>query len=162
MKLSRERILEAGLAIVEREGWDALSMRRLAQELDVWPMAVYRYFQDKDALVEGLVDAAAGAVELPSRRGSWRSRMRTLLSGARGALRRPSGELAIAAGRSNERLAQAGLQLLAEAGLREAEAASAWRALFGYAVGFPASDGDERGDFDYGLERLLDGIESRT
>ena len=162
MKLSRERIVEAALALVEREGWDALSMRRLAQELDVWPMAVYRYFQDKDALVEGVVDAAAGSVELPSRRGSWRTRMKSLLRGARTALRRPAGDLAVAAGRGNERLTDAGLGLLTEAGLSEAEAASAWGALFGYAVGFPALDGEGQGEFDYGLERLLDGIESRT
>jgi AcrR family transcriptional regulator len=162
MRLSRDRIVEAALGVVEREGWDALSMRRLAQELDVWPMAVYRYFQDKDALVEGLVDAAAESVELPARRGSWRTRMKALLHGARDALGRPAGGLAIGAGRSTGRLAQAGLALLAEAGLRGAEAARAWQALFGYAVGFPALDGDERGDFDYGLERLLDGIESRT
>jgi AcrR family transcriptional regulator len=162
MRLSRDRIVEAALGVVEREGWDALSMRRLAQELDVWPMAVYRYFQDKDALVEGLVDAAAESVELPARRGSWRTRMKALLHGARDALGRPAGGLAIGAGRGTERLAEAGLALLAEAGLREAEAARAWQALFGYAVGFPALDGDERGDFDYGLERLLDGIESRA
>jgi AcrR family transcriptional regulator len=162
MKLSRERIVDAALAVVEREGWDALSMRRLAQELDVWPMAVYRYFQDKDALVEGLVDAAAESVELPARRGSWRTRMRALLGGAREALRRPAGERAVAAGRGNERLAEAGMELLTEAGLGADEAASAWRALFGYAVGFPAQDGEERRDFDYGLERLLDGIESRA
>jgi AcrR family transcriptional regulator len=162
MKLSEERIVEAALALVEREGWDALSMRRLAQELDVWPMAVYRYFQDKDALVEGLVDAAAGSIDLPTGRGSWRTRMKALLHGARRALRLPSGELAVAAGRSNERLARAGRALLAEAGLGGKEADSAWQALFGYAVGFPALDGEEPGGFDYGLERLLDGIESRT
>jgi AcrR family transcriptional regulator len=124
-------------------------------------MAVYRYFQDKEALVEGLVDAAADSVELPARRGSWRTRMKALLRDTREALRRPSGELATTRP-GNERLARAGLGLLAEAGLRQAEAATAWRALFGYAVGFPAVGDDERDDFDYGLERLLDGIESRT
>jgi hypothetical protein len=84
------------------------------------------------------------------------------LHGARVALGRPAGGLAIGAGRGTGRLAEAGVALLAEAGLREAEAARAWQALFGYAVGFPALDGDERGEFDYGLERLLDGIESRV
>src|SRR5438874_3715603 len=37
-RLSRDRILDAALALVGREGHEALSMRRLAQELDVWPM----------------------------------------------------------------------------------------------------------------------------
>jgi AcrR family transcriptional regulator len=167
MALSRERIIEVALAVVEQEGWDALSMRRLAQELDVWPMAVYRYFQDKDALAEGLVDAAAAKVELPARRGSWRARLSSLLRGARAALRWPSSTLAVGADRalltpSGERISEAGLDLLAEGGLRGEEAATAWRALFGYAVGFPAVDGEDRGEFDYGLERLLDGIESSS
>jgi AcrR family transcriptional regulator len=162
MALSRNRIVEAALAVVEREGWDALSMRRLAQELDVWPMAVYRYFQDKEALIEGLADAAAERVELPTGRGSWRTRMRSLLTSARAALRRPSGAPGAAARASGERLSDAGLELLAEAGLSGREAARAWRALFGYAVGFPDLDGAARADFDYGLERLLDGIESRA
>jgi TetR/AcrR family tetracycline transcriptional repressor len=52
--LSRERIVDAAFRLLEQDGWDALSMRRLAQELDVWPMAVYRYFRDKDELVEAL------------------------------------------------------------------------------------------------------------
>ena len=163
MALSRERIIEAGLAVLERDGWEGLSMRRLAQELDVWPMAVYRYFQDKDALVEGLVDAAVNTIELPARRGSWRTRLTALLRGARAALRRPSGELGAAtAGRSGGRLADAGVALLAEAGLDDEEANRTWGALFGYAVGFPAPEDGAPDDFDYGLELLLDGIVSRT
>jgi len=47
-RLSRERVLEAALALAEREGLEALSMRRIAQELDVWPMSLYRYFHDKE------------------------------------------------------------------------------------------------------------------
>src|SRR3954453_13226884 len=52
--LSRERILEVALELASAEGVEALSMRRLAQELDVWPMSVYRYFQDKDALLDAM------------------------------------------------------------------------------------------------------------
>src|SRR5205814_741573 len=52
--LSHEWILEVALELAEAEGIEALSMRRLAQELDVWPMSVYRYFQDKDALLDAM------------------------------------------------------------------------------------------------------------
>jgi AcrR family transcriptional regulator len=65
--LSRERILQVALAIAEREGIESLSMRRLAQELDVWPMSVYRYFQDKDALLDAMAAGAAAGVTRPSR-----------------------------------------------------------------------------------------------
>src|SRR5947208_5220887 len=78
-KLSRERILEAAVDVVEREGLDALSMRRLAQELDVWPMSVYRYFRDKDELLDAVVGRAAERVSLPGEAGSWREQLRGLL-----------------------------------------------------------------------------------
>src|SRR3954466_8517319 len=82
-RLSRRRILDAARAIAQGEGIDALSMRRLAQELDVWPMSVYRYFQDKDALLDAVAASAAEELELPSRRGSWRTQITQLLNSAR-------------------------------------------------------------------------------
>src|SRR3954466_5274956 len=91
--LSRERIIDAAVGLLEEDGWDALSMRRLAQELDVWPMAVYRYFRDKDELVDALVDHAAGRMELPGTEGSWRERLRGPLAAARVPLRRRPPEL---------------------------------------------------------------------
>src|SRR3954466_3374483 len=81
-RLSRRRILDAARAIAQGEGIDALSMRRLAQELDVWPMSVYRYFQDKDALLDAMAsDLMAQLPELPAS-GSWRERMHDLLDEA--------------------------------------------------------------------------------
>lgn len=56
-KLSRERVLAAAVALVDREGLSALSMRRLGAELDVEAMALYRYADNKDALLDGLVEA---------------------------------------------------------------------------------------------------------
>src|SRR5215212_1615894 len=80
--LSRERILEVALDVAGRDGIESLSMRRLAQELDVWPMSVYRYFQDKDALLDAMAAAAAADVARPSRRGSWRTQITALLEDA--------------------------------------------------------------------------------
>src|SRR4051812_47064186 len=56
-RLSRERVLAAALALVDREGLSALSMRRLGAELGVEAMALYRYAASKDALLDGLVEA---------------------------------------------------------------------------------------------------------
>ncbi|WP_411151298.1 TetR/AcrR family transcriptional regulator [Streptomyces sp. A30] len=56
-RLNRERVLEAALDLVDREGLSALSMRRLGTELGVEAMALYRYAASKDALLDGLVEA---------------------------------------------------------------------------------------------------------
>ncbi|MFD0274850.1 TetR/AcrR family transcriptional regulator [Kitasatospora sp. NPDC127111] len=56
-RLSRERVLAAALDLVDHEGLSALSMRRLAAELGVEAMAIYRYAPGKDALLDGLVEA---------------------------------------------------------------------------------------------------------
>lgn len=54
--LERDEILERALQIVDREGRDELSMRRLAKELGVTPMALYHYVRDKKSLMSALVD----------------------------------------------------------------------------------------------------------
>lgn len=56
-KLSRERVLKAALDLVDAEGLAALSMRRVAAELGVEAMALYRYAPSKDALLDGLVES---------------------------------------------------------------------------------------------------------
>ncbi len=55
--LSRERILATALEIADAHGPDALTMRRVATELGVDPMALYRHVRNKDALLDGVVDA---------------------------------------------------------------------------------------------------------
>ncbi|MFF3447801.1 TetR/AcrR family transcriptional regulator [Streptomyces sp. NPDC002667] len=56
-RLSRERVLAAALDLVDEEGLSALSMRRLGARLGVEAMALYRYADGKDALLDGLVEA---------------------------------------------------------------------------------------------------------
>ena len=76
-RLTRERVVEAALALVDREGVDALSMRRLGRELGVEGMALYRYVSDKDELLRavGKLVLADLELELPGR-GSWKERIR--------------------------------------------------------------------------------------
>jgi AcrR family transcriptional regulator len=64
-RLSREQILAAAQAIIEHEGIDALTMRRLAGELDSSAMAVYRHVRDKDQLLVLLLDRLAADVRTP-------------------------------------------------------------------------------------------------
>ncbi|MFJ6777175.1 TetR/AcrR family transcriptional regulator [Kitasatospora sp. NPDC091257] len=56
-RLSRPLVLGAAVALVDREGLGALTMRRLAAELGVESMALYRYTPGKEALIDGLVEA---------------------------------------------------------------------------------------------------------
>ncbi|KPH97093.1 transcriptional regulator, TetR family [Actinobacteria bacterium OV450] len=56
-RLNRPRVLAAAVALVDREGLAALTMRRLATDLGVEPMAIYRYTPSKEALLDGLVEA---------------------------------------------------------------------------------------------------------
>lgn len=60
--LTRERILEAAMALADAEGLDAITMRRLAADLGVEAMSLYHHLPNKDALLDGLVDAIIGEV----------------------------------------------------------------------------------------------------
>ncbi len=62
--LRRERIVAAALKIVDRHGLKALSMRRLGAELGVDPMAVYYHLPNKQALLDAIVEAVMGAIDL--------------------------------------------------------------------------------------------------
>jgi AcrR family transcriptional regulator len=55
--LNRERILPAAIMVADREGLGAVSMRRIAAELNVGPMSLYRHVRDKDDLLNGMMDA---------------------------------------------------------------------------------------------------------
>lgn len=63
-QLTRERIVSAALAIVDEEGPAALSMRKLGARLRVDPMAVYHYLPNKDALLDAIVEAVMGDIDL--------------------------------------------------------------------------------------------------
>jgi AcrR family transcriptional regulator len=74
--LSRERVLRAAVALADEGGIEALSMRRLARELGVEAMSLYNHVANKDAILDGIVDAVVGEIELPSNGVDWRSAMR--------------------------------------------------------------------------------------
>ena len=58
--LSRDLVLETAIALVDHEGLGALSMRRLGQELGVEAMSLYHHVANKEALLDGMVDAVVG------------------------------------------------------------------------------------------------------
>jgi TetR/AcrR family tetracycline transcriptional repressor len=62
--LSRERIVDTAIALVDAEGLDALTMRRLGAELGMDPMAVYYYLPNKAALLDAVVEAVMAEIDL--------------------------------------------------------------------------------------------------
>lgn len=70
--ISKGRTLEAALSIIDREGIDALSMRRLANELNVHPTSLYHHFPSKHHIVVGVVKLVLDRVRTPTRtRSTW-------------------------------------------------------------------------------------------
>ena len=63
--LTKERILGTAVALADEEGVDSLSMRRIAQELGVVPMALYKHVANKDELLDGMIDVVVGEIDPP-------------------------------------------------------------------------------------------------
>jgi AcrR family transcriptional regulator len=76
--LSRERILDAALALADAEGVEGLTMRRLAAELGVEAMTIYYHVPNKDAILDALVERVIAEIELPEPGTEWRSALRSL------------------------------------------------------------------------------------
>lgn len=89
-RLNRDRVLHAAVALADEAGLEALSMRRLAAELGVVPMALYKHVADKEALLDGMVDVVVGEIEPPDPDADWRTAVRgRVLSARRALLRHP-------------------------------------------------------------------------
>src|SRR5271157_4970011 len=86
--LSRARVLQAAVALADEAGLEGFSMRGLAQELGVVPMALYKHVANKKELLDGMVDIVFSEIELPSGDLDWRSAMRSRAISTREALKR--------------------------------------------------------------------------
>ena len=73
--LSRDRVLRAAIVLADETGIDALSMRRLGQELGVEAMSLYNHVANKDDILGGMVDIVVGEIELPAA-GDWQAAIR--------------------------------------------------------------------------------------
>jgi AcrR family transcriptional regulator len=88
--LTRDRVLSTAVALADQDGIDRLSMRKLAQALDVVPMALYRHVANKDELLDALVDVIVGEIDPPIEEADWKTALRTrILSARRALLRHP-------------------------------------------------------------------------
>ncbi len=74
--ITRNRILDAAIELADREGIEAITMRRLGQHLGVEAMSLYKHIRDKDEVLAGIADRVAGEFALPSQGADWRAAIR--------------------------------------------------------------------------------------
>ena len=160
--LSRRRILEAAVRLVDREGLAALSMRKLGQELGVEAMSLYRHVPNKAALLDGIAETVVGEAEIPpADAGDWAERARAMNRAYRRlAHAHPNVFPLIALRPLNTPAAlrpiEAALEIFCGAGFDEQTALHAFRTLASYASGyaldeiraFSADDADEDARLD--------------
>ncbi|GAA2399527.1 TetR/AcrR family transcriptional regulator C-terminal domain-containing protein [Actinomadura vinacea] len=85
---TRPQIVAEAIAIADADGLAAVTMRRVAAGLGVGTMTLYTYASDKRTLVELMIDAAAGEVELAAPTGDWRTDLRAQCHSQREVFRR--------------------------------------------------------------------------
>jgi TetR/AcrR family transcriptional regulator, tetracycline repressor protein len=79
-RLSKAAVVERGLALADAEGLEAVTIRRLAADLGVTPMALYWHFRSKDELLVGLADRVWGEIDVDvDPDADWSAQLRGLL-----------------------------------------------------------------------------------
>ena len=86
--LSRDRVLRAGLDLADASGVEALTMRRLGEELGFEAMSLYRHVANKQDLLDGMLDLVLEEWQPPEGRGEWTAAIRTSALSVHDALRR--------------------------------------------------------------------------
>jgi AcrR family transcriptional regulator len=86
--LTRERVVHTAIDRADKGGLEALTMRKLGQELGVEAMALYHHFANKDDLVDGMIDLVFSEIDLPDAAEDWKTAMRQRAIAVRDALLR--------------------------------------------------------------------------
>src|ERR671917_2342942 len=139
--LSKERVLETAVAFADRHGIEALSMRKLADELGAGAMSLYYYVPNKEELIDGMVEIVFAEIEPPSLQIDWKTAMRRRAHSTREALNRHRWAVGLMEGRMNPgiasiRLREAILGCLREAGFSIEMTIQAYSVQDAYIYGF--------------------------
>jgi AcrR family transcriptional regulator len=139
--LSKERVLEAAVALAVRDGIEGLTMRRLADELGAGAMSLYHYVPNKEELLDGMVDIVFAEIELPPTDIDWQTAMRRRAISTREALNRHRWAVGLMESRrtpglASLRLHDAVLGCLREAGFSIELTIQAYSVLDAYIYGF--------------------------
>ncbi len=139
--LSRGRVVSAAVALVDAGGLHSMSMRKLAEDLDAAPMALYRHVANKEDLLDDMVDVVFGEMYPPAIGGDWKTELRERGVSARAALRRHPWAIGLMETRMHPGPASAvhhnaTMGCLREAGFPFREAVHAYNLLDSYTYGF--------------------------
>jgi TetR/AcrR family transcriptional regulator, tetracycline repressor protein len=178
--LDRAEVLAAARAIVDGGGVETLSMRRLAIVLGVAPNALYSHFDDKQALLDAVLDDLLGAIPDPAPDAPWRDALVELLTASRLVVADHPALIPLfiarpGVGPNALRLGAAMQALLAKAGVTGRDADDALQILLIYTLGFAAHEAPRRvrpparggrhpddATFATGLAWLIDGVVARV
>ena len=140
--VTRDRIPRAALQVMDEEGLEAVTMRRLGRELGVEAMSLYRYVKGKEDILDGILEVVMAEFEFPEETGEWEADVR---AGARAWRRLMIDHPTVIAlfaeskhpASSPERLRpmEWAFDLLGRGGLSEEEVVHAFRAIGGYIMG---------------------------
>lgn len=144
--LSRARVLGVALDLVDREGLAALTMRRLAADLGVEPMAIYRHVANKEDLLDGLVDQVFDSIAVNVTAADWRGQLHGFAEALRDrTLAHPqvlpliaTRPLVVPLARRPRAVllrTEEVLELMHRAGLADNRAVAAYRRFMGYVLG---------------------------
>jgi AcrR family transcriptional regulator len=139
--LSRDRVLHAAFELADAEGLESLTMHNIAQRLGVKAMSLYRHVENKEDILNGLVELVVSEVELPMTPTNWKAAMRQRATSARRVFARH--HWAIGLVESRRRMGAVTLRhhewvlgVLLEAGFSVTMAARAYNLLDSYVYGF--------------------------
>ncbi|GAA0927097.1 hypothetical protein GCM10009554_07800 [Kribbella koreensis] len=167
--LSRAQIVHAAITLLDAEGLQGLSMRKLAARLDSGATSLYWHVQTKDDLIELVIDEVYGEVDLPEPElAGWRPGAILFAHSLRAAIMhhtwlpevvytRPS------LGPKAMSLGERGRVLFGAAGFADREIDYAMGAVMSYVIGAARRAGDmmQNEAFAFGLDSLLDGLDAR-
>ncbi len=144
--LSSARVLQAAVALADEAGLEAFSMRALAQQLGVVPMALYKHVANKEELLDRMVDVVFSEIELPPADLDWRAAMRRRAISTREALGRHGWAIGMMESRhpgpANLRNHNAVMGCLREAGFPFKVAIHAYSVQDAYIYGFALQERD--------------------
>jgi AcrR family transcriptional regulator len=139
--LNRDEIVRAAVDVADEDGFDSLTMRNLAEELNTAPMSLYRHVRNKEDLLDGMIDIVFSEIRDPAIGGDWKKELRRRGISAREALLRHRWAIGRMEGRMNpgpESAAHhnATMGCLREAGFSFRDAVHAYSMLDSYTYGF--------------------------
>jgi AcrR family transcriptional regulator len=152
-QLTRERVVSAAIELADRDGIESLSMRKLAQELDVEAMSLYTHVRNKSDLLNSLADAVISQIPVTTDGQDWQSSLRQQVLAARTVmLRHPWAPRAVEAqtapGPGALRYINTVFGMLREGGFSIAQTHHAVHILGSRALGFTQEVFDDSGELE--------------